>query len=589
MLTRTKIICTIGPSVNTEKKIKELVDAGMNVARINFSHGTHAEHLKTINILKKIREKSNRSLAIMLDTKGPEIRVEKVNNDSIDVLTKQKLELVEKFTGKENEVAVFPYSVFKNVDIGKKVLFNDGFVSTKIIKKQKNKVIVEVLNSGEIKTKKGVNIPDVDIDLPAMTDADMKDLKFGCLHDVDLVAASFIRSADHVLAIKKYLGKHKGEHILVIAKIENHQGINNFDSIVEVADGIMVARGDLGVEVDFSLVPKYQKMMIKKCYSAGKPVITATQMLESMMLNPRPTRAEASDVANAIYDSTSAVMLSGETAAGKYPIQTVRQMKKIVKEAEKDFDYKSFFYKSEDFEKFIDTSYSIAIAAVKTAYNLDAKAIFVYSSSGYTARLISRMRPNKPILALSASKRVYNQMSLNWGVIPVYKSKVKTSSDAFEILKDYCLKNDIVNFGDIVIVTAGVPFGRKGSTNLLRVENIGNILVRGFHGYGKKVSGKVNIVFSPDEGKQKSINGKILVVSRIDDNYIPMLKKAKGIILQNNIADHKSERLAISISKENDIPLLTRANNAMSLLSHEQMVTLDPDKKLVFKQIITKK
>jgi pyruvate kinase len=579
---RTKIICTIGPAVNSYEKIKELINAGMNVARVNFSHGCHSEHLKTINLLKKARSELKIPLSIMLDTKGPEIRISKVYEDKIELKPKQKLKLVKKFSGAIDEIEVFPIDVFKNVEKGQVILFDDGYIISKVLEKKSDHILIEIENEGFLKTKKGVNIPNYEIDLPAITEIDEKDLIFGCDQGVDLVAASFIRSAEHVMEIKKFLAKHKGSDIMVIAKIENQQGITSFNTILEVADGIMVARGDLGVEIDLSLVPKYQKMMIRKCYQAGKPVITATQMLESMIQYPRPTRAEASDVANAIYDSTSAVMLSGETGIGKYPIQTVKQMKKIVKEAENDFDYRSFFHHIKENEE-SDASFCVAISAVNSAYQAKAKAIFVYTSSGYTARLISRMRPAKPIIALTSSEKTYNQMATMWGVIPVLSKNVKDQKASFDALCKFAKENNIVSFGDIVIVTAGVHFGKKGSTNMMMIESIGNILVRGIKGFGDTVKGEIAIIYGKEDLQKQDISKKILVISHIDESIIPLLDKALGVVLQNNPADHESERILSDIFKKNNISYITRANNAMTMLSDGDEVLLDPHKKMVYK------
>ena len=582
MLTRTKIVCTIGPSVNSYKKIIELIDAGMDVARINFSHGSCDDHLKVIEMIQKARKEKNKPIGILLDTKGPEIRIGLVKNDKIEVNNGDILILTENYTDKENEISINPFSALKNVEIDDKILFDDGYVITKVIDKKNHQIVIQIENSGILKSRKGVNIPKVPIDLPAMTEHDVKDITFGVKNGIDLIAASFIRSAHHVLSIKKLLANLNHPEIMVFSKIENHEGVENFDTIVEVSDGIMVARGDLGVEVDLSLVPKYQKMMIRKCYQSCKPVITATQMLESMIQNPRPTRAEASDVANAIYDSTSAVMLSGETAAGKYPIQTVKQMKKIVKQAEIDFDYKSFFYHAKE-ETYFGISCSVAIAAVKTAYSANAKAIFVYSSSGFTARLISRLRPDRPIFALTSNIKTYYQLSIVWGVTPIYHPDVKGSKEAFKIMAKFTQDKNFVNFGDIVVVTAGVPFGRKGSTNMIIVENIGHILVRAFKGEGSKVEGKISIIVSTDDFSKKDIKDKIIVISRCDDNFLSLLKVAKGVILQNSEADIDSEKYALKIAKEKNIPIIVRADNAITLLSNDEDVILDPKRAFVYK------
>ena len=334
----------MGPAVEGIEKILQLIDAGMNVARINFSHGTHEQHAKVIHNLKKAREMRKIPLAIMLDTKGPEIRIGMIKGGQMQVTAGQLLALVkEEKEGDGAGVQVTPPTAIDQLTLGDRILFDDGYITSFVKEITKEGVIVEIQNSGILKNQKGVNIPDVDVNLPAMTPQDIADISFGCGADIDLIAASFIRSSDHVLEIKQLLIDQKKSDILVFAKIENRLGVKNFDSIIQVADGIMIARGDLGVELPLQEVPKLQKMMIRKCYQASKPVVTATQMLESMIKNPRPTRAEVSDVANAIYDSTSAVMLSGETAIGAYPIETVQTMHNIIDEAERDFDYREFF------------------------------------------------------------------------------------------------------------------------------------------------------------------------------------------------------------------------------------------------------
>jgi pyruvate kinase len=581
MFLRTKIICTMGPATKSFEKIMELIDAGMNVARLNFSHGTYSEHLETIHALKKAREKSKKPLGILLDTKGPEIRIRKIKGDLLKLKPKDRLFLVERFSRRENELIVDPFSVLSCVEVGMNLLFDDGYIQSKVVEKRKKEIIVEILNEGILRTGKKVNIPDAILNLPALTEKDIEDLKFGCKHGIDLVAASFVRSAEHLLAIKNLLEKESSYEIPVIAKIENKEGIVNFDAIVEVADGIMVARGDLGVEVDLSLVPRLQKMMIQKSTLACKPVVTATQMLESMIQNPRPTRAEASDVANAIYDSTSSVMLSAETSVGKYPVQAVLQMRNIIRETEGDFDYLSFFDR-ESKGDYYDVSSSVAIAAVKTAYSSRAKAIFVFTNSGFTARLVSRLRPEVPIVALTTNEKIFHQLSFLWGVVPMHSKTCRDADEAFAMMSRFALQEELVAFGDLIVVTAGVPFNKKGSTNLMMVESIGHILVRGYSGVGREVEGKVTIVRFAEEKTPKSVRGKILVIPRCDGNYIPLMCSAAGVILQNNMGDTCSEKFALATANNFHLSLIVRADNAMSLLKEKQSVVLDPQRGLVY-------
>ncbi len=465
----TKIVCTMGPAVNEYEKILELIDAGMNVARLNFSHGTFDTHLAVIEKLKKARDERGIPLAIMLDTKGPEIRLGKIPDGSLPVSCNERIHLVRK---KEDAgILVTPEVVFDYLEVGHTVLFDDGYIAATVVEKTKEGALIQIKNAGTLKSQKGVNLPGVKVPLPAMTTEDIDGLIFGCKHGIDVIAASFIRSAEHVLEIKKLLATQGRPDITVIAKIENRQGVENFDAILQVADGIMVARGDLGVELPLYEVPGLQKMMIQKCYTSGKPVITATQMLESMIQNPRPTRAEVSDVANAIYDSTSAVMLSGETAVGRYPVETVKMMKSIILESEKEFDYRTFFYQNTR-KVVYDISSSVALATVNTAYSLNAKAVFVFTSSGFTARLLSRFRPEIPIFALTPTKESYHRMALLWGVVPVPPYQATNMQEAFMKVSDFVRELDLVKKGDFILITAGSPFGISGSTNMMVVEKM---------------------------------------------------------------------------------------------------------------------
>ncbi|HSX25461.1 MAG TPA: pyruvate kinase [Chlamydiales bacterium] len=582
MIIRTKIVCTIGPAVLSYEKLLALAEAGMDVARLNFSHGTQAEHLRTIENLKKVREELQKPLAIMLDTHGPKIRVGKLPNDAIQLKAKQRMKLVAKEGGKADEIPVHPVEILDVVHVGTKVLFDDGYIISQVVSKNEKEVVIEFQNSGVLKSGKGVNVPNVNVPLPALGEGDIDDIKFGCKQDVDIIAGSYIRSAHHILTIKDLITKEGKPEILVIAKIESPQGVENFDSIVQVADGIMVARGDLGVEVDLALVPKLQKMMIRKCYQACKPVITATQMLESMITNPRPTRAEVSDVANAIYDGTSAVMLSGETAVGKYPVETVQQMRRIVEEAEADFDYHSFFDKSSQ-RDYHDLSSAVSGAAVRTAYSAGAKAIFAFTTSGQTARLVSRLRPSMPVIAVTPKKKNYHQLAFNWGVVPVLCEGCRNAKEAFSVASMYAMEKGLIAFGDVVVVTAGAPFGKKGTTNMMMVESVGEILVRGHKGFGSKVSGKVLFVLAPEGFDPEDLSGRLVVIPHCDNTFLPILKKASGVILQNYVGDSASEKYAAVIAKTYEIPVMSRADGAMTLLREGEEVTLDPQKGLIYR------
>lgn len=586
MLTRTKIICTIGPSVNDIDKMIALIHSGMNVARLNFSHGTQAEHLQTIQKLKEARARCEKPMAIMLDTKGPEIRIGKIKDDQIYLEIGQEWKLrKEQVMGDASGVSINPGYILDNIAVGTRILFDDGYISSRVIAVVPDGLMIQIDNGGLIRSGKGVNIPNTILNLPAITEQDISDIKFGCEHDVDIIAASFVRSAEHVMTIKKLLTEQKKSNILVVAKIENSEGVQNFDSIVQAADGIMIARGDLGVEVPISQVPRLQKMMIRKSYLAGKPVVTATQMLESMINNPRPTRAETSDVANAIYDSTSAVMLSGETAIGKYPIETVNVMRSIIQEAEDDFNYRAFFDQHSSLV-YHDVPSAVTLATVKTAYSSNAKAIFAFTRGGSTARLLSRLRPKMPIIAMTALEKSFHQLAFNWGVIPYLEKPVTSIKEGFDTISTFALDNHYVSYGDLVVVTAGSPFGISGTTNMMIVESIGDVLVRGHAGYGARVHGNAVIVLSPENKKSYAVKDQILVIAQCDESYLPLIREAAGVILQNHINDVVSEKYAKKIALSMNKPILLRADAASRILKEGQLITLDPERALVYKGVV---
>lgn len=586
MSIKTKIICTMGPSVGSYEKLVELVKAGMNVARLNFSHGTHEEHKKSIDLLKKVRRDLGIPLAIMLDTKGPEIRLRKIEGGEVYLPFGHKWKLTkQEVVGNKAQVSISPPHVLDTLNLGTIVLFDDGYISSQVVETDSDGVTVEILNGGPIRSGKGVNIPDANIVLPAVTEQDIRDIRFGCQEDIDIIAASFVRSAEDVLTIKKLLDAENKSDTLVIAKIENKEGVHNFDSIVQVADGIMIARGDLGVQVPLSHVPRLQKMMIRKSYLAGKPAVTATQMLESMINNPRPTRAEASDVANAIYDSTAAIMLSGETAVGKYPIETVRVMNQIVQDSESDFDYKEFFAQHAPLV-YHDVPSAVTLATVKTAYSLGAKVIFAFTSSGRTAWLLSRLRPSMPIIAMTNNEKSYHQMAFNWGVIPVLNKEATTMRDSLNAISQFALSTKQVVNGDLVIVTAGTPFGISGTTNTMLVENIGDVQVRGQSGSGKKVHGNIAFVHTPEAKQPYEVRNMLVVIPKCNDSFVSLIKESLGVVLQNHIEDTESEKFARQLCESLNKSLIVRADSANQILKEGQLVTLDPEKALIYKGVV---
>ena len=466
---KTKIVCTLGPASKSEKVIEEMLISGMNVARINFSHGTHEEHKKTIDTFRKVRDKLGLPAAVMLDTKGPEIRIGTFKEGKINLLDGAKFTLTTKdIVGDENIVSITYKELPVQVAKGNKILIDDGRIELEITKVTSEEIECTVKNGGEISDRKGVNIPNIHLNYPYISKRDEEDLKFGVEMNVDFVAASFVRSKEDVIAIRNFLDYHGGYNIKVIAKIENIEGVENFDEILEYSDGIMVARGDMGVEIEFEKLPGLQKKFIKKCYKQGKMIITATQMLESMVHNQTPTRAEITDVANAIFDGTSGIMLSGETAIGDHPAHVIRTMAKIAEQAESDaFDmniYKDIQYINDS----EDTTNAICDAACTTANDIKATAIIAVTKSGYTARRVSKFRPSQTIVATTPDEKTFHQLSLSWGVYPV---KAIYQPDA-NVLFDHsvaCAKRyGLVKEGDTVVITAGA----KEETNILTVHTV---------------------------------------------------------------------------------------------------------------------
>lgn len=469
---KTKIVCTIGPATNSQKMIEQMIISGMNVARINFSHGTHEDHEKTIGYIKAAREKLHRPVAIMLDTKGPEIRIGKFECGTVELRDGETFTLTSKdIIGNETVVSQSYTDLPSQLEIGSDVLVDDGSITLKVEELTETDVVCRIINGGTLKNGKGVNIPNVHLDMPHLSERDKSDILFGIEHDVDFIAASFVRCAEDVKNMRKFVDYNGGHDIRIISKIENIEGVDNFADILELSDGIMVARGDMGVEIPFERLPGLQKKFILECYRAGKMVITATQMLESMITHSSPTRAEITDVANAVFDGTSAVMLSGETAVGKYPIRAIEVMAKVAKQAERDvFDMKGF---DENYViDYSDTTNAMCDAACTTAKDIQAKAIVALTMTGRSARRMSKFRPSTPIVAATPSIKTYNQLALSWGVYPVL-AKTQHSFDSLFVHAIDCAKQiDLVSVGDQVVIVGGVPIDTPGNTNIIKVETI---------------------------------------------------------------------------------------------------------------------
>lgn len=473
MMRKTKIICTIGPSTESKETLMALMQAGMNVARLNFSHGTHDEHLKKIINIKAAREELNLPVALLLDTKGPEIRVRDFENGYVYVEAGQEFTLTcrQDVVGNESIVSISYEELYNQVNIGEKVLIDDGNIQLTITDIRHKDIVCKVLNNGRISNKKGINLPGARLDMEYLGETDKKDILFGIENDVDYIAASFVRKKEDLIDLRKFLEENGGNEIKIISKIENQEGLDNFDEILSLSDGIMVARGDMGVEIDYEKLPGIQKNIIKKCGEAGKKVITATQMLESMIEKPAPTRAEITDVANAVYDGTSAVMLSGETTIGKYPIETVKAMSKIVLQAEMDAPVYDLYSKINP-RASAEISDAIGHAAHQAAKDIDAAAIIAITLSGYTAEQMSKYTPSMPIIAATPSKKTFYQSVLLRGVIPILTHDVDDldvlMKEAVEISKN----KNLLKQGDMVAFTAGIPIQKRGTTNLLRIETV---------------------------------------------------------------------------------------------------------------------
>lgn len=473
---KTKMVFTIGPSSQSEEVLSALIEAGMSASRHNFSHGTHEQNLEKIMLVKRLREQYQRHIAIILDTKGPEIRTGKFAAGEVNLEEGQPFQIHcdEEVTGTASQCSISYGALYKDVKPGDTILIDDGLVGLEVQKVNGKVIETEVKNAGILSNNKGVNVPGVSVNLPSLTEQDQSDLRFGCQAGVDIVAASFIRSAADTLAIRETLKGCGGEDILVYSKIENQQGVANIDEIIKVSDGIMVARGDMGVEIPIEEVPQVQKMIIKKCNRAGIPVITATQMLDSMMRNPRPTRAEVSDVANAIYDGTDAIMLSGESASGKYPIEAAITMARIAGAAEEDLSWDAVQETKKGTPTW-DVPNAISWAACTTASELNAKAIIASTQSGHTARRISKFRPSCDIIAVTPSDRVARTLALHWGVIPTTAPYMATTDELIEKSVAIALAGGYVEKGDLVVIAAGVPMGIPGSTNLMKVHMVDGV------------------------------------------------------------------------------------------------------------------
>jgi len=581
---KTKIVCTIGPASESVDMLVNLINAGMNVCRLNFSHGDFEEHGNRIKNIREAVKITGKRVAILLDTKGPEIRTNEMENGAITLKTGETVRLsTTEVLGTPEKFSITYPELINDVNIGSHILLDDGLIDLEVtdIDRVANEIVTLVKNEGVLKNKKGVNVPGVSVNLPGITEKDAADIRFGIEQGVDFIAASFVRRATDVLEITKILEEENATHIQIIPKIENQEGIDNIDEILKVSDGLMVARGDMGVEIPTEDVPVVQKELIKKCNALGKPVITATQMLDSMQRNPRPTRAEANDVANAIYDGTDAVMLSGETAAGDYPLEAVQTMARIaVRTEEALINQDSFALKL--YSK-TDMAEAIGQSVGHTARNLGIQTIVAATESGHTARMISKYRPKSHIVAITFTEQKARSLALSWGVYATVADKPASTDEMFNLATHISQEEGFANEGDLIIITAGVPVGEKGTTNLMKIQMIGSKLVQG-QGIGEEsVIAKAVVANTADEAVANATEGSILVVKTTDKDYMPAIDKAIALVVEEGgLTSHAA---VVAIAK--DIPVIVGAADATNLIANDELITVDPRRGIVYRGATT--
>jgi len=573
---KTKIVCTIGPASDDKETLRQMILAGMNVARLNFSHGSHEEHHARVERLKALREEMKAPLALMLDTKGPEIRIGRFKDGAI------QLEAGDTFTlttrpreGGQDGVTVNYERLPLYVRPGNSIMLDDGLIGLAVESVDGENIVCKVLSGGPLSNNKSVNLPGVDIDMPYLSDQDREDIRFAVENELDYIALSFVRTAQDVMDVKRLLAQCGGDGIELIAKIENRSGIANIDEIIRLSAGIMVARGDMGVEIPFEELPHIQKQLITKCYSAGKRVITATQMLESMVRNARPTRAEITDVANAIYDGTSALMLSGETANGKYPVETIRTMAKIAERTEQFVDYRALFNAA---QPQLDKSVINAIshATCTTAHDLNAAAIVTVTRTGSTARMVSRFRPATPIVAITPNPRTYRQLALSWGVTPLMNDYKLSSRELFQDAAAKVQESGLAHDGDIIVVTGSSD--RVGEiTNTLQIHVLGTALVRGVGNGLSPVTGRLCVVTAPDDLKDFH-DGDILVIDRTTGPALHEMRRAIAVVTEEDMADSGAASACMAL----DLPLIAGAEKATQLLKTGCLATIDAKNGVVY-------
>lgn len=574
---RTKIVCTLGPASEKEEVLTQLVENGLNVCRFNFSHGSHEEHKGRLDMAKKVREKLGKPVALLLDTKGPEIRTGNFADPEVLLEEGQTFTITMKDVVGTKEICTVSYKgLAEDVNPGNVILIDDGLVGLRVKEVNGEDIVCIVENSGIVKNHKGVNVPNVSINLPAITDKDISDIEFGISQDVDFIAASFVRKASDVLAIREILERNNATDIQIISKIENQEGVDNLDEILKVSDGIMVARGDLGVEIPTEDIPVVQKMMIRKCNELAKPVITATQMLDSMIRNPRPTRAEVTDVANAIYDGTDAIMLSGETAAGKYPVEAVKTMASIAKRTEETLDYDNLLKKNASNNTTVTDA--ISHATCTTAIDLNASAIITSTSSGHTARMVSKFRPQCPIIATTTNEKAMRQLGLTWGVYTVKSSSSKNTDEVIENSIEAAKSANFINNGELVVITAGVPVGVSGTTNLIKVHVISEEIAQGIGVGTKTAEGKVRIIKSGENCVDFN-EGDILVTTMTNIDMNPYIEKAGAIVTEDGGMTSHAAIVGLNLDK----PVVVSASKILETVKDGEVVTVDASRGVIYR------
>ena len=570
---KTKIVCTMGPNLFEKHLIAPLMKAGMNVARFNFSHGTYETHQHYYDEVCRIRDELGLPVATMLDTKGPEIRVRSFKNGHVTLQNGQLFTLTtDEVEGDEERVSITYKELPQDIAVGSSILIDDGLIGMQVERIDGADIVCRVLNGGVVSNNKGVNIPNAHLSMPFVSEIDHQDILFAIKNGYDFIAASFTRCADDIMQIRHILQENNCHTINIIAKIENMEGVENIDEILRVVDGVMVARGDLGVEVPLEDVPSLQKKLIQRGIAAGKPVITATQMLDSMIKNPRPTRAEATDVANAIYDGTSAIMLSGESAVGAYPVEAVETMVRIALRAEADMDYIRRF--SRDTSASTDVTNAISHATVTSAHDLNASAIITVTKSGSTARILSRYRPACVIVGCTTEKHVWRQLALSWGTVPLMIAEESNTDDLFEHAVDAAVQNGLVHDGELVVLTAGVPLGISGTTNLMKVHVVGHLLSRGLGLHGGKVVAPLCVIRNLEKDAKNFNTGDVIVCHQTTREMFSMLRKSSAIVLEDDNPEGHGAIAGMSL----DIPVIIGAKNATNILKSGAVVTVDGEK-----------